>query len=406
MGENLWSTTTCLGWECFHRIVWSFGSLLRLEKQTERQDRLDVARVQIAVTSWEFVDEVQMIKVNEEAFTVRVVEERFGDIDFGLRRQAASQAYSEEEEEGVNQERRTTVVVDEQRSIFDVDGGSGEIDLVGKDQGLKTTNCRSGSEEREIVIPVTVSVNTKEVVGDGDRLLNSGGEGDNTNERQTLLLTQVQRKGEEETKMTEGVDELSAVETLGEYYTRLRNQCEGNKNICLAKLDNGPDMVDLGLERPIIENLMDHGVINNKNKNKIIYEDHEVIGWEKGLLRGSGSKWANSSAGPEKENNWVVKLKTKEVSKLAFEHQKDTCGNTTMTVRNKEALTKTKKQSSVGGGGRVGTVGWLGGSRKSERFLKAVQGRAKGQLLLWRIIWEKETTRSILKKIIAHIDWK
>ncbi|MCI24677.1 DUF4283 domain protein, partial [Trifolium medium] len=74
------------GWECFHRIIFRFGRLIFLDGQTERQERLDVARAQIAVTSWDFVDEVTEIKVNEELFVVRVVEERFGEIDLGVKR--------------------------------------------------------------------------------------------------------------------------------------------------------------------------------------------------------------------------------------------------------------------------------------------------------------------------------
>jgi hypothetical protein len=45
---------------------------------------LDVARAQIAVSSWDFLDSVQEIKVNNELFITRVVEERFGETNLGL----------------------------------------------------------------------------------------------------------------------------------------------------------------------------------------------------------------------------------------------------------------------------------------------------------------------------------
>ncbi|MCH83788.1 RNA recognition motif, partial [Trifolium medium] len=122
------------GWECFNRIVWRFGRLLQLDNQTERQQRLDVARAQIAVTSWDFVDEVLDINVNDELFVIRIMEERFGEIDLGVTRQTDSQVYTEDS------------MVDE--SCSEVDGGviiaaalyhNGELDGVGDDGEAFTT---------------------------------------------------------------------------------------------------------------------------------------------------------------------------------------------------------------------------------------------------------------------------
>jgi hypothetical protein len=48
------------------------------------QTRLDVARAQIAVTYWEMVDEVIEIKVDDEVFIIKMVEERFGGVMLGF----------------------------------------------------------------------------------------------------------------------------------------------------------------------------------------------------------------------------------------------------------------------------------------------------------------------------------
>ncbi|GAU51926.1 hypothetical protein TSUD_417090, partial [Trifolium subterraneum] len=83
------------GWDCFEKIVWTWGRLISLDKQTQNQERLDVARAQVVVNSWDFVDQTIEIKVHGEIFTVKIVEERFGDINLGIARQAGSQMYDE-----------------------------------------------------------------------------------------------------------------------------------------------------------------------------------------------------------------------------------------------------------------------------------------------------------------------
>jgi hypothetical protein len=76
--------------EGFKKIIWRYGNLLKLDHDTMEQTRLDVARAQIAVTYWEMVDEVIEIKVDDEVFIIRMVEERFGAVDVGVNKAACS----------------------------------------------------------------------------------------------------------------------------------------------------------------------------------------------------------------------------------------------------------------------------------------------------------------------------
>jgi hypothetical protein len=76
--------------EGFKKIVWRYGTLLNLDPETLEQSRLDVARAQIAITYWEMVDEVIEVKVDEELFIIRMVEERLGCVDLGLNKVSGS----------------------------------------------------------------------------------------------------------------------------------------------------------------------------------------------------------------------------------------------------------------------------------------------------------------------------
>ncbi|MCH86806.1 DUF4283 domain protein, partial [Trifolium medium] len=74
------------GRDCFSEVVKPIGKFIKVDSQTENQVRLDVARVLIGHSSWNSVNYVQQIKVADERFVVRVVEEKPGDIHLGLNR--------------------------------------------------------------------------------------------------------------------------------------------------------------------------------------------------------------------------------------------------------------------------------------------------------------------------------
>jgi hypothetical protein len=87
------------GFDCFQSITKSFGRLVCLDTQTVNQSRLDVARAQIVVSTWDFINESVVIKVGNEEFVIKVVEECFGDIDLGVKRLADSQFVGDGSEE-------------------------------------------------------------------------------------------------------------------------------------------------------------------------------------------------------------------------------------------------------------------------------------------------------------------
>jgi hypothetical protein len=81
---HIWS------WEGFKKIIWRYGKLLNLDPKTLEQLRFDVARALIAVSYWEMVDEVIEVKVNDEVFIIRMIEERFCCLDLGKNKVAGS----------------------------------------------------------------------------------------------------------------------------------------------------------------------------------------------------------------------------------------------------------------------------------------------------------------------------
>ncbi|MCH84313.1 hypothetical protein A2U01_0005144, partial [Trifolium medium] len=162
-------------WEGFEKIIWRFGKLQNLDPETLNQTRFDVARAHIQISSWEMVDEVIEIKVNEEIFIIRMVEERFGSIDLGLNKTAASAKVGGGSDDGSAPNRAhggSVLGVDEGWSEANSDGASVECDedrcsedLVVIDQVHKTSDREAGGQlEREIqssMVTVTGETNVK-----------------------------------------------------------------------------------------------------------------------------------------------------------------------------------------------------------------------------------------------------
>ncbi|KAK2394774.1 zinc finger CCCH domain-containing protein [Trifolium repens] len=72
------------GWDCFQKIANSFGRLVSLDTLTVNRLRLDAARAEVVVPSWNFIDKSVVIKVGDDRFTIKVLEERFWDINFDV----------------------------------------------------------------------------------------------------------------------------------------------------------------------------------------------------------------------------------------------------------------------------------------------------------------------------------
>jgi hypothetical protein len=170
--------------EGFKKIIWRYGKLLNLDPETLEQSRLDVARAQIAVTYWEMVDEVIEVKVDEEIFIIRMVEERFGCLDLGVHKTAGSKNgvgesdYDSDSRVGVN---RSRIGMREGWSEVQSEGedsvnGGGEMITVGEcvdsasnDQGIIGKGVsEEPQEEREIEIGGLVEKETAKGYGAED----------------------------------------------------------------------------------------------------------------------------------------------------------------------------------------------------------------------------------------------
>jgi hypothetical protein len=88
------------GWNCLQKIVNSFGRLVSLDVNTEKQLRFDVARVEVVVSSWDFFEKLVEIKVEDVTFSIQVVEERFGDVVLGEVKSSESNLYCDGSVEG------------------------------------------------------------------------------------------------------------------------------------------------------------------------------------------------------------------------------------------------------------------------------------------------------------------
>jgi hypothetical protein len=118
---HIWS------WEGFKKIIWRYGTLVNLDPETLEQSRFDVARDLITVTFWEMVDEIIEVKVDDEVFTIRMIEERFGSLDLGRNKAAGSR-------NGVGDSDADSVSrVGEEQSVLGVAEGWSENESVGGD---------------------------------------------------------------------------------------------------------------------------------------------------------------------------------------------------------------------------------------------------------------------------------
>jgi hypothetical protein len=88
------------GWNCLQKIVNSFGRLVSMDVNTEKQLRFDVARVEVVVSSWDFFEKLVEIKVEDVTFSIQVVEERFGDVVLGEVKSSESNLYCDGSVEG------------------------------------------------------------------------------------------------------------------------------------------------------------------------------------------------------------------------------------------------------------------------------------------------------------------
>ncbi|GAU45815.1 hypothetical protein TSUD_115030 [Trifolium subterraneum] len=402
------------GWECFNRIVWRIGNLINLDGPTTRQERLDVARAQIAVTSWKFVDEIQEIKVNEELFVVRVMEERFGEVDLGVTRKTNDQCFSEgsttedylsevercDGEEGVENcaEEEEVANCDGEGGVEICDGEGGEEigEVVGDDSAV-------GRKEEALVEVPGERIETVQYPVVNNRVLVS-----DTNQKGTeaeKVITMVERNREvgavESVRVVEGTDvggcddvliltslsdegvgrnsedreRVEQVAASVEEETRVTDCDSGGEDNCV---DVGVDL-GIGLSSQCVL-----GPISCKNKNKCVVVDEREVGMKYRILKkGACSYKAIGLGGPNistgSEDQFVNVLINKEVALLQYESEKELAhekGENCHTHR--PVLLKTKSRGVDAGAALAANV-LYGGLTKSKKFAKGSQHGKKGR---------------------------
>jgi hypothetical protein len=305
------------GWECFERIICRLGRLIKLDEQTETQGRLDVARALIAVSSWGFVDSIQEIKVNEELFITRVVEERFGEIDLGITRES----FSKVEDEDSTGDTASVGRPDEDQQGWEDGGSVGESGDEGggvcrqNPVGINQSAVNIVTEVREMVPPVLSKTDNREQRGDGDMRVLELVEGGKVEGFQTKILT----KGVE---LVDGsLEEEREVMVCEEV-----RPCQEGSGIVLL-VDNGKTGLhgETGTTPVDSQNKevgpteSDPIFVQREGKDVAIVEkvDFNKIS----LLKGSGSKWA---VGPnilelEAEDLFIKRLNSQEVAQIDWE---------------------------------------------------------------------------------------
>jgi hypothetical protein len=427
------------GWDCFNKIIWRFGRLIHLDGQTVRQDRLDVARAQIAVTSWEFVDEIQEIKVNEELFVIRVVEERFGEIDLGVTRKTNESCFSDgstaedylSEVEGCDEELDDVEAAEHNSGggvmLRSEEGGfvkeSGDEGVMVKEvgeehDGVEVAEQNSGggvelrSEEGGVV---EVSGDEGVMVKETGKEKTDGQYPEVSSREQVPVTTQkrsedrerpVQVKVTVESKRDVGegrevsgvVDDtnreesddvviltLPICEGVGEdqeFRERIEQAAVATKEGArLFVSDSGREDIIKDVEVELVIGLSDTlGPNNLKNKNKEVVVDERVVRMENRDLMKGGCSYKN--IGPNgpiiiDESEYQLVLKNSEVALLALEYEKEVTGITDKQCNVHNYVPTTKITKGVDAGASLAANVLYGGLTKAGRFSKGIQQKKK-----------------------------
>jgi hypothetical protein len=314
---HIWS------WEGFKKIIWRYGTLLNLDPETLDHSRFDVARAQITVNYWEMVDETIEVKVDEEVFIIRMIEERFGSVDLGRDKVAGSRnGVGESEADSVSRVEEVWSMLGVEEGWSEKGYGSGES--VNDDEGnlneLDTSVINHGSVEKSVTIEshgerenLCQTVGGKEAAkGVGTEM--AGTDGD-------MVYSKKASSGSFCSVVMETALEKEQNKEGGSHF--LENGIEGADIVGLRgdKVVVGEDKLDL------VENNGPNLIMGpsacvdllgqRKGKAVIVVEENN-----KKTLKGSTSLWASKEVGLGQiilidENSEFSILKDKEVALLA-----------------------------------------------------------------------------------------
>jgi hypothetical protein len=310
------------GWEGFFKIVYCFGKLKSLDPETLNHSRYDVARVQLEVASWDMLDKVVEIKVDEEIFIVRMVEERVGGSDFRRCNMGVSNnGVARSEDDSVGNPRRDNSMLGVEdgwsENLSDdhvsIDGGrrvevkDRQVPLDKKKNQSVNTCCPVEHEEREVqsekVNGPEEDVQQTLEVAETDGGFGGGKEVDLVEKNSV-----VQEAGQYRVAVGE-VDALVEDNVVQDEVTS-RELVIVQCGPILETLENGPGQINFN--GPCQQ--------NSKGKEIVVYNDKQDI-----RFKGSCSKWASLGVGPvaaSEEYQEVQVLKDKELALLDYNYSR------------------------------------------------------------------------------------
>ncbi|MCH82611.1 RNA recognition motif, partial [Trifolium medium] len=344
------------GWECFNRILNRFGRLSGLDASTDKQSRLDVARAQVVVSSWDFLDESVEILVGKDRFVIRVVEERFGDIDLGVKRCMDPDLFC------------VGSLADEAASRSPSEAGDCLVNDDGKHDG----------EERREWIEGWSEQGSDEDLGVGFYPTVLG-----TAVSDTLNL------GSEEVTDKVELEETKQQTTRGEegvFGDKERNCLEVNPFLALTWIDGEDLGEDLDKRGEEFLSAQEGGGWCLENEERVSRGERE-IGYEVDFdfnsnLRDVGhvDSWAgldNIELGCVKNQN-TLKNKDKEVARLKQQYEEEFFAAKTLASGQRN-LSKAMKAKKHGGNPISGAIDFVSGMMKAGRFARVIKQSAGGR---------------------------
>ncbi|WJX20200.1 hypothetical protein P8452_09784 [Trifolium repens] len=317
---HIWS------WEGFKKLIWRYGTLLNLDPETLDQSRFDVARALITVNYWEMVDEIIEVKIDDEVFIIRMIEERFGSVDLGRHKDAGSRIrVGKSEADSVSKIR-------EDRSVLGVEEGWSENGSVSGDS--------VNNDEGEAPDAIGTAVNNQ---GSVEKPVNTVSHVEREDDYQVVGGKEAAKGVESEKAGTDGVmgdnniassgsvcsvvmeTPLGKAQNMEGGYQSMDNDREVGEKVVLGGVKGvvGEDIRGVGEYIGPNSNMGSSECVDllgqRKGKEIIVYEENKKI---KTTLKGSTSLWASKEVGLGMtilidENTEVTTLKDKDVALLA-----------------------------------------------------------------------------------------
>ncbi|WJX62541.1 hypothetical protein P8452_47526 [Trifolium repens] len=300
------------GEDCFNKVTYSFGKLVRLDELTKKHQRLDYARVQIIINGWEPIDKMVDIRVGNDLFVLRVVEE------YGVP--------ESKNNEGVygstNQmESNASIGTPDRRWVADDDGLHGDWSGGSvPERPLKLDSNVTGFG------PVDNSITQQQLLSDThntvpvEACLGEDEEDDQEKNRATLHPTPIKEIEKDVVVVLDKTFEEGRLEVAAAEDCRVIGHSQHHVEMAKGIGGVGRVKVNVGKESGEV------GQINcglGRQKNDKVNKEVDLGGVDELLLKGSCSGWAQTNKfGPlleiQQEGGVVLRDSDSEVARLGF----------------------------------------------------------------------------------------